>query len=158
MSIPVTIQGSSYNIPEQGQSAPWGSDLTSLLQAMVTVLNDVVGPADILTTSFTIANNQSSVANVTGLVFDNTEVRSAIVSYSISRSTTTTEYSECGQLMLTRNSSAGTWEMARYAVGDAGVVFSVTNAGQVQYTSSNMSSGTGYASKLKFNAKAFLQT
>lgn len=157
MSIQVTINGSTYNIPEQGQSPPWGSDLSSILEAIVESINSTNGSADILITSFNLTNNQSSAANVTGLVFDTTQVRSAIISYSIYISTTTNEKSECGQIYITYKSTAGTWELAQYNVGTSGVVFTITNSGQIQYTSTNVS-GASYSGKLKFSAKSFLQT
>lgn len=157
MAISVVINGTTYSIPQQGENPPWGEDLSDVLNAIVTVLNSSVGSADILTTSFTVANNQSSAANVTGLSFDTTEVRSAIISYSIYRSTSLSELSECGHIFATYKSTANSWEFTPVGTGDAGVTFSITSAGQVQYTSTNLS-GTSYVGKLKFSAKAFLQT
>jgi hypothetical protein len=49
------------------------------------------------------------------------------------------------------------WSVARVAFGDeAGVVFTMTDAGQGQYTSTDLS-GTGYAGELRFQAAAILQ-
>lgn len=156
MSTPVTINGTIYNIPSQSQSPPWGDDLHDLLVAITTQAASVSGPSDIPVTSFTVANNIASVANVTGLFFDPTLVRGAIVDYSIYRSSSTTELSETGQMMLTYKSTAGTWELAPFHTGSSGVVFSITNAGQVQYTSSNFG-GISYVGKMKFSAKSMLQ-
>lgn len=155
MSTSVTISGTTYLIPSQGQSPAWGDDLNALLQALVSISNTAVGPADILTTSFTIANN-SSTANVTGASFDTSTVRSAIISYSIYRSSSTTEMSEAGQIMITYLSTAGTWQLSQYTVGTSGVTFTITNGGQIQYTSTNFS-GISYVGKMKFSAKSFLQ-
>lgn len=157
MSIPVTINGTIYQIPEQGQSPPWGDDLTPLLQAIVEVINSTSGSSDILITSFNLANNVSSAANVNGLVFDTSQVRSAIVSYSISRSTSLSEFSEAGQIYVTYSNTLGSWEISQDFAGTSGISFSITNGGQIQYTSTNMS-GTSYVGKLKFKAQAFLQT
>ncbi len=157
MSTSVTINGSDYLIPEQGQNPPWGEDLNSLLDAMVELLNASSSSTDISTTLFTIANNTASVANVIGLSFDTTQVRSGIISYSVYRSTSTTELSESGQMYITYKSTAGTWELAQYLVGSSGVTFTITSGGQIQYVSSNLG-GTGYTGKMKFNAKTFIQT
>lgn len=157
MSTPVVISGTTYNLPVQGQNPPWGSDLSDIISALVTTINGLSGSSDILTTNFTIVNNQSSVANVTSLSFSTTAVRSAIVSYSIYRSTSTNEASECGQIYVTYKSTAGTWEIAQNYAGSSGVVFSITNTGQIQYTSTNLA-GTGYVGKMKFKAITFLQT
>ena len=157
MSKQVTISGTTYTLNQQGDSPPWGEDLSSLLEALVEVANSVVGTGDILTTSFSVANNISSATNITGLVFDPAQIRSAIISYSVYRSTNSTELSEAGQIMVTYKSTANSWELARYSVGDAGLTFTMLPSGQMQFTSTNMS-GTGYSGLLKFNAKAFTQT
>lgn len=156
MSIPVNINGTTYNLPTQSESPPWGDDLDALLQALIAVSTSAIGPADILTTNFTVANNVAAPTNVMGLSFDTSTVRSAIVSYSIYRSSSTTEMSEAGQMLLTYKSTAGTWELAQYDVGSSGVTFTITNAGQVQYTASNFG-GINYVAKMKFKATTFLQ-
>lgn len=155
MATTVTINGSSYSLPNQGDSAPWGDDLSDIILALIAVSNDILGTADILTTSFNIANNQSSAANVNGLSFNTSLVRSAIIQYSLYRTSTTTEMSETGHIYVTYKSTAGTWEIAQSYGGSSGVTFTITNAGQIQYTSTNFS-GTSYSGKMKFNAKAFL--
>ena len=156
--ITYTINGTSFNFPTQGDDPPWGDEIVSTITAIVNTLNTLNGTGDILTTSFTISNNVSSASNVTGLNFDPTVVRSAIIDYSIYRSSTTpNELSECGSMYVTYKSTAGSWEIAQYNVGNSGVVFTVTNGGQIQYTSSDIGSG-GYVGKIKFKARAFTQT
>ena len=102
---------------------------------------------------FTIANNQSSAANVTGLLLDGTVQRSAFIFYSIYRNTTgggATELSECGVLLATFKTVASSWEFVPLgSVGDAGVTLTITSGGQVQYTSSNIT-GTAATSKMSF--------
>lgn len=103
---------------------------------------------DINETSFSIANNQSAAANVTGLTFANATVRSAQVLYSAFINATSSLY-ESGELLLVQKGS--TWTVSRTAQGDnASLTFDVTNAGQVQYTSANYSGFT--AGTLKFRA------
>lgn len=156
MARSITISGTTYSLPDQGDPGPWGDDLSDLVEALATVVDSLSGTGDILNTTFTVANNQSSVANVTGLTFDTGTVRSAIVTYSVYRSTTTTEKGETGFLLLTYLSTAAAWTITRYANDDAGLVFTVTDAGQVQYTSDNMS-GSSYSGTMKFKASAFTQ-
>lgn len=157
MSLPVVISGTSYSLPQQGENPPWGDDLDALLLALIAVANNSVGSADILTTNFTLANNVAAPTNVTGAAFDTASVRSFILQYSIYRSSSTTETSEVGELLGTYKSTAATWELAQYNAGTSGVIFTITNAGQIQYVSSNFG-GINYSGKLKFSAKAFLQT
>lgn len=92
--------------------------------------------------------------------FNPTAVRGANLDYSIYRNTSTTEFAEKGQLQLVYK-NGGTvgskWTIGRVFFGDdAGITFTMTDAGQIQYTSTNMS-GTGYSGIVKFEAKALLQ-
>ena len=153
---PVTISGTTYNVPVQSQSPAWGDDLHDVVVALAAAANSSAGPSDLPMTSFTIANNTSSVANVTGASFDTTLVRSFILQYSIYRATTTTEKCETGTLYGSYKSTAATWDLAQTYSGDSGVVFTITSGGQIQYTSTNFG-GASYSGKLKFYANAFLQ-
>lgn len=103
---------------------------------------------DISETSFSAANNQAVAANVTGLAFANATVRSfkALVSVSIDA---TSDLFEVFELLGVQKGSS--WDLAQSATGDdSGLVFSITNAGQIQYTSTNIS---GFVSNtVKFRA------
>jgi hypothetical protein len=156
MSQTVTISGTSYTIGDQGASPPWGADLNDLLLALVQVAQSTSGGGDILTTSFNVANNQVAPANVTGASWDTSTVRGFILSYSLYRSTNINEESETGQIYGTYSSTANTWQIAQTYAGSSGISFTITNAGQLQYTSSNVA-GTGYSGKMKFSGKSFLQ-
>lgn len=98
---------------------------------------------DINETSFTAADNQSSAANITGFAFANATVRSFDATVSIVRNTTYAAYKLYG---IQKGSS---WEMSQNFTGDTtGITFSITNAGQIQYTSTS----TGFTSLIKFRA------
>lgn len=104
---------------------------------------------DIAHTSFSAANNQVAAASVTGLAFAAGSVRSfkAQVSVSIDATTDLNEVFELVGVQL-----ASGFVMASSSVGDdSGVVFTITSAGQVQYTSAN---SAGFASNtIKFRAQ-----
>jgi hypothetical protein len=123
------------------------------LQAAGARLEAFFGGGAITDTPFTVANNQSSPANVTGFLVDPTLYRSFLAEYSIYRKTTgagATELAEKGIIQAVFSTVAGTWEMTvGPAVGSAGVTFTITNAGQVKYTSTNIT-GTPATSKLTF--------
>jgi hypothetical protein len=105
--------------------------------------------------SFTIANNQASAANVTGLVIDPGTYRGAFIDYSIYRQTDTgsSALAEIGQLRLVYNTQATTWHLSDDFSGhNAGVTFSVSGSGQIQYTSTNIA-GANYAGTLKYNIR-----
>lgn len=103
---------------------------------------------DIAHTSFAAANNIVAAASVTGLAFAAGSVRSFKVQISVSIDATTdlNEIFDLQGIQL-----AGGFVMASSSVGDdSGVVFTVTSAGQVQYTSAN---SAGFVSNsMKFRA------
>lgn len=153
---PLVIGSQTFQNPAAGTSPPYGQNLYDIITALAAAVNNTVGPADILPTTYVPANNVASPTSITGLVFSNSTVRGAIITYSVYRNTSITEYSETGTLAVTYKSVAATWEIAQYSVGSSGLTFTISNSGQVQFVSDNMS-GTGYTSKLIFSAKAILQ-
>lgn len=107
----------------------------------------VSSAGDINETSFSAANNQGAAANVTGLAFANGVVRSfkAQVSVSIDATADLFEVFE-----LTGVQKGSSWDMAVSSVGDnSGIVFSITTAGQVQYTSTNVAGFVSDAMKFR---------
>lgn len=157
MAKTVTINGQNYTLSQQGDNPAWGEQLSSLLQALIDVSNNISNTGDISLTSFTVANNVSSATDVTSLQFDVGVVRAATISYSVYRSTTLSELAECGQIYVVYKSTAATWELVQTNAGSGGITFTITSGGQVQYTSTNMS-GSSYSGLMKFSARAFTQT
>lgn len=153
---PVVISGSTYYVPVAGQNPQWGDDLHDTVVALATVSGSINPPGSITPTSFNLANNVSSAANITGATFDVSLVQSFELTYSIYRSTSINEAPQAGTLTGTFHRIANTWDMANEFNGNGGIVFSITAGGQIQYTSSNMS-GTSYAGVIKFSATAILQ-
>jgi len=103
---------------------------------------------DIAHTSFSAANNQVAAASVTGFAFAAGTVRSfkAQVSVSIDAATDLNEVFELVGIQL-----ASGFVMASSSVGDdSGVVFTITSAGQIQYTSAN--SASFVSNTIKFRA------
>lgn len=106
-------------------------------------------------TSFTITNNQSSAANVTGLLFDPIITRSFSLEYSIYRQTDTasTAVAQIGQLRGVYNTQSSTWLMSDDFSGqNSGVTFTIQPSGQIQYASTNIS-GANYVGTLKYNIR-----
>lgn len=130
----------------------------NLLRAAGILLEGYVGTAFLGETSFTVVNNQVAAADVTGLLFAGASVRSFVVDYQIYRNTTgggATELAEAGQLIGVYKTVAGTWELTQAPVAgaeDSGVAFSITAAGQIQYTSTSIT-GTPASSTMKFKAR-----
>ncbi len=158
-TTPLLVNGNTYNYPLNNDNAPWGEDSTAWSVAVTEVLNSVVGTGDIVPTVALIVNNQVSPANITGLIFSPTIIRGAIVEYVVYRNSTgsgATEAVEVGTMYVSYKSVATQWDVAVIGGQGASVTFSITNAGQIQYTSSNFT-GSTYSGTIKFRARAFVQ-
>lgn len=134
---------------------PAGNLAATDVQAALEELQDDIdnftpgSAGDIQETSFSIANNQGSAANVTGLAFAAGVVRGfkALVSVEIDGTADLYETFE-----LVGINKGGSFDMAVNAVGDeSGIVFTITSAGQVQYTSANYAGFV--AGLIKFRAE-----
>lgn len=157
MSRDLTVRNTTYKYPEQGEDPKWGENAVDWAEAVTNVLATVVGANDILSSSFTVANNTTST--VTNLALDPATVRSAVVEYDIYRVTdsTTSGKSESGLILLeydTNASSGNKWLMTQFSNGDAGVTFDMDDDGQMDYTSSNIL-GSNYAGTMHFRARTF---
>lgn len=108
--------------------------------------------------SFNLINNQSAAANVVGLKFDARLTSYALLEYFVRRITTgsgATVLHEAGILIFTYNPTAETWSkvtVSEHSPNDAGIVLSITAAGQVQYTTTNMT-GTASISTLHWRVR-----
>jgi hypothetical protein len=101
--------------------------------------------------SFNIVNDQSSPANITGLLFNPATFRGIILTYSLYRESSTTSAAQIGELKFVYNTADDAWYLSdTYAGQNAGVEFSITNAGQIQYKSS-LYSGISYTGVLKYS-------
>lgn len=103
---------------------------------------------DINPTNFSGSNNQSSPANVTGLLFSTSNHFMARINVRVDA---TSDLFESFEVIGTKKASD--WDLQQESSGDdSGVVFSITSGGQVQYTSLNYS---GFVSlNIDFRAEA----
>lgn len=114
----------------------------------ITIANTALSAGDIADTQFNFANNQAAAANVTGLAFANATVRSFEALVSVFRDGTADFFEVFKLYGIQRGAD---WAMSVESTGDtSGIVFTITNAGQVQYTSTNNAGST--AEKMKFRA------
>lgn len=98
---------------------------------------------DIEEDSFSLTNNQASAADVTGFAFAVGTVRSFWAEVSVTIDATADLYET---FIITGINKATSWDINIESLGDDSLVdFTITNAGQIQYTSGNyagFSSGT----------------
>ena len=157
MAVELTVNGNVFQYPQPGEQPGWGEDSTAWSEAVTEVLDSLANANDILQTEFLLTNNQSSAANVNGLLFSTASVRTATIEYTVYISTSTQELAESGTMIVTYKNTAATWGIVQLShLDDSGVIFSITNSGQVQYTTTNIA-GTGYSGKLTFKAKTLAQ-
>lgn len=148
----VTVGTEVFEIPVQGENPDWGEEVTDWIEAISAEVANFSGPYDISNTTFTLANDQSSAASINGFAFSTSFVRAFQAEYFIERDTDSiTKLTESGILYGNYNSEDGSWGLALETIGDAGVTFSITSAGQIQYTSTNLS-GSSYVGQIKFSA------
>lgn len=152
MSKILIIGNQEFEFPEQGTNAPWGEQVTDWAVAVTEALTIVQQPNDIVTTTALINNNQASFANIPGFSFDTSEVVSINAEFIIKRSTDTNNLVESG--LIKGNFDGTTWTCSQVSQGNAGVTFNITDAGQIQYTSTSVS-GTNYSGLIIFKAKVF---
>lgn len=99
--------------------------------------------------SFSIANN-TGPSDVTGLLFNSANIRSARVLFHLERRTDTQDVMEHGEMFIAFNDETSAWEIIIQSHGDdAEVVFSITAGGQIQYTSNDLT-GASYAGTLRW--------
>jgi len=66
LSVTLVVNNIPFDYPEQGEPAPWGEAATGWATEVTKVLNSVSGPSDILESSSTILNNQTTFQNIPG--------------------------------------------------------------------------------------------
>ena len=148
LQAPTSSDGTTYTLPgtlgSNGQALY--TDASGVL-GFKSVLGSITG--DIDHTSFAAADNQASPVNVTGLAFANGSVRSFEALLSVYINATTPLYES---FKIYGVQKASSWDISYTSVGDSsGIAFSITNAGQVQYTST---SNSGFVSStMKFRAQ-----
>lgn len=162
MSVTLIVNSQPFEYPVAGDEPGWGEAATGWAIEVTEVLGELLGPNDISETSFTFQNNIGVFTDVSGLVFNTGQVRSATINYSIYRTSTGSPsgHAEAGIITMVYDNSAAPgskWIMiVGNIAGDAGVTFSVTDLGQIQYKSTDIGA-LGYSGAMHFRAKTTSQ-
>lgn len=105
--------------------------------------------------SFQLKNNQGSAVNIDGLQFDYRKVTQAFIEFTVRRITSTNELVATGLFAIVFKPKASTWHLVNIGTpgpDTTGVTFSITNSGQLQYTTTNQS-GTLQVSTLTYRTR-----
>lgn len=151
----VTVGSKTFEIPIEGANPPWGEDLTAFFEAVADALTTVQGPNDVLITSASLSNNQTSFSNIPGLIFNTGQVQGVEIDYLLIRiydsgASTVTEYGK-----ILGNYNGTTFTISRQFSGDAGFQIDVLNTGQFQYKSSNLANHI--STEIRYKAKTIDQ-
>jgi len=139
----ITENISSTNISSTNISTN-SINVSSITSTMLTTGNIVannlnLGISNIYSGSFAFSNNTNVPANVNGL--SGTDTRSFTVNLSVSIESSGGNLHET--FILDANQTESQWYLYTTGYGDdSGIVFSITNLGQIQYTSTNISGFT----------------
>lgn len=155
MAKDLQVGSDIFSYPEQGEKAGWGDEATSWAEAVSIALNDLSGPNDILLTSANLANNQSTAANITGLVFDTSKVQGIEVDYFISRTFDSGSSTVTEQGKILGSYDGTNFTISLEATGDSAVIISVTPTGQFQYISDDKSNHV--SSVIRYRARTIDQ-
>lgn len=149
----LTIGSQTFDIPLQGEAPDYGENLTEFFTAIADSLSDIVGPSDILLTTATIANNQSSPANIPGFAYSTSTVKTIKAEYIIERSTSTPSVVKVENGFIEGNYDGTSWNISIRTIGNSDTTLSITSGGQIQYISSNMT-GAGYSGIIRFRSQS----
>lgn len=167
MAVTITIKGTTIQFPSSGASPNWAPAIIEAIQALADAVNSVTATYDVPPQVQNIdANNSSTDVNVTNLNFPASEVRAATIYYTVYRKTEDSgppdgqEVAEGGTLEIVYNESNPTgnkWELARTVVNDALITFSITDTGQIQFTTTPLT-GINHTGIISFRAISILNT
>lgn len=159
MSVSITVQGTTIPFPSSGESPNWAPAIIEFAQAVEAALATVAGNYDIPAQVYSMISNVNTNVSLPNLSFPTSQVRGAIISYAVYRNTSITTASETGSILINYNASFASnqkWQVSRDCVSDASITFTVTDVGQVQFSSSSLA-GSGHTGTITYQAKAILQ-
>ena len=158
MSVKITINGTVITLPSSGASPNWSPAIIEAFKQIEQALNSVSGQFDVPQQTMSITAFPSATATIDNLSFPTSRVRAATIFYSVYRQTDAIEVSEAGTLEICYNDSRPNnekWEIVRTGEGDASISFSISDSGQVSFTTSPVS-GTTTEATLAYRAISVL--
>jgi hypothetical protein len=160
----IVIQGTPINFPDTAQSPDWSEAVIAFAQAVENALSASAGAFDVSPQVFNIDgssfNPTATLVDIPNLTFSTTAVRAAMINIATSRSTNSTVVSEVSSILAIYNSSnaiGSKWELTREADSNANITFSMTDIGQMQFSTLAIS-GTNHTGIISYSAKALLNS
>lgn len=154
MSTTITISGIDIEFPSSGDSPDWAEALTQFALAVEAALQVVAGAFDIPPQTLVIDSfNTVTDEDIPGLSFPSSDVRAAMIKYTVHRATDSAEANEVGMLWVVYNDTNGEWDISEEHAQDGSISFSITDTGQVQFSTTALS-GIDHEGFITFTAQA----
>jgi len=161
----ITIKGTTIDLPTSGSSPNWAPAIIESIEALADAVNSVTATYDVPPQAQNIdANNSSTNVDLNNLSFPSADVRSATIYYSVYRKTDPSgppdsqELSEAGTLEINFNNAnpvTQKWEIVRVFQEEAQVSFSITDLGQIQFSTSPIT-GINHTGIISYRAISIL--
>jgi hypothetical protein len=155
----IIIKGTPIDFPASSASPNWAPAVIETVQALVDAVNTFAGSFDVAPQKITIDSfNPGTNIDIANLIFPPNDVRAVSVFYSVFRTTDSVNVAEAGTLEMVYDSSRGAglkWEVGRMGEGDAGITFSVSDLGQISFTSTTLA-GANHTGIISYRALAIL--
>lgn len=160
MSISINIRGTIINFPSSGSPANWSLAVDQFALAVEDALNFAIGPYDIPPQTQDISANNPGTAVITNLLFSTSTVRSAVINISTYRTRGATTVVEAAEIQVAYDPSGPTnekWYITKQQTGDASISYSISDTGQMSYTTTTIGSSGTHSGTISFVGKALTQ-
>ncbi len=158
MSTPILISGTTINFPSSGDSPNWSPAVIQFAQLVAAALQFSFGPFDIPPQTYDLIADVNTNVALPNLSFPTTQVIGAIVSFSVSRVSSSSTVSETGEIIVNYNPTFPTnekWQINTEFIGNANITFSITDVGQVQFSTTTIG-GSFVSGTITYQASAIL--
>lgn len=156
----INIRGTIIDFPDSAESPNWAPAVIQFAEEVAAALDLIIGPFDVAPQVLNIdAYNPGVNVNLPNLAFSTTQVRGAIVNYSVFRQTDSNKAAESGLFIIVYNPDGpvnNKWAIAQQKVNDASISFSITDNGQFQFTTTSIA-GLNHTGRVTYYAKALEQ-
>lgn len=162
MAITLNISGTIIEFPSSSQDPNWSEGVIQFAEAVTSALSGLAGAFDVPPTVYSIDsfNPTPSPTDLPGAAFATSNVRAVYLEITVFRSTDTTSVYEADDIIAVYspdNPIGNKWEFSRSVVGDGQITFSITDTGQLQFTTAAIA-GASHTGKITYTAKALLQS
>lgn len=156
----INIQGTIIDFPDSAQSPNWADPIIQFALAVQQALSSVAGPFDVPPQIFVMTSNANTNVALPSLSFPTSNVQGALIEYTVFRTTSTSTAAEFGTIEISYNPAGpvgNKWDISREYTGNGQVTFSITDNGQMQFSSALLP-GVNHQGKIGYLAKALLNS